>query len=74
MKIDNILIQPSPVHDKGTFVLHIEIGGNKYTGYFDTFPTFLIAVKDAAGYFAVRQGLIKGKHAQTTRPVQDVQH
>ena len=77
MKIDNILIGRSPVHDKGVFVLHIEIMGNKFSGYFDTFPGFLTAVSDAAKYFMVRLGKISNAQAKATRNIQgpsDVKH
>lgn len=76
MKIDNILIQPSPVHDKGVYVLHMEIMGFKFSGYFDTMAGFLTAVTDAAKFFAVRMGRISNAQARATREIQDgpIQH
>lgn len=74
MKIDNILIQRSPIADTGRFVLHIEVAGLKYTGYFDDMGGFLTAVSDAAKFFAVRLGLMKNKDAKATREIDDVRH
>lgn len=71
MKIDNILIQRSPVHDKGVFVLHVEMIGFKFTGYFDDMPGFLTAVTDAAKFFAVRMGRISNAQARATREIAD---
>lgn len=74
MKIDNILIQRSPMHDKGVFVLHMEIGGFKYSGYFDTMPGFLTAVGDAAKFFMVKFGRLSNAQAKATREIEDAQH
>lgn len=74
MKIDNILIQRSPVHDRGVFVLHIEVRGDKFTGYFEDMPGFLTAVTDAAKYFMVRLGRISSKQAAATRDIIGPKH
>lgn len=73
MIIDNIVLERSPVHAVGIYVLHIEAGGNKFSGYFEAnIPSFVTCVTDAAKYFAVRHGLLKNKDARATREIVDV--
>lgn len=69
IKLDDIRIAPSPVHDKGVWVLHIEMGGMKFSGYFDSFPGFLTAVQDCGKYYAVRLGKMRAKDAEATRDI-----
>lgn len=68
MRIQNILVQKSPVHDRA-WVMHIEINDCKYTGYFDDFGGFLTAVSEATKFFAIRGGLLRVKDARLTRQV-----
>ncbi len=69
MIIDDIFVKRSPVHASKTWVLHIEIGGFTYSGYFDTFAGFLSAVTDAGGFFAVKMSKARADQVKTTRPL-----
>jgi len=68
MRIQNILVQKSPVHERA-WAMHIEINDCKFTGYFDDFGGFITAVGEAAKYFAVRAGKLRVKDANLTRTV-----
>lgn len=68
MRIQNILIQKSPVHDHA-WVMHIEVNDCKFSGYFDNFGGFITAVTEAAKFFAVRAGKLRVKDANLTRVV-----
>ena len=68
MRIKNILIQKSPVHD-AAWAMHIEINDCKFSGYFDDFGGFITAVTEAAKFFAVRAGKLRVRDANLTRQV-----
>lgn len=68
MRIQNILIQKSPMHDRA-WAMHIEINDCKFSGYFDDFGGFITAVTEAARFFAIRAGKLRVKDANLTRQV-----
>lgn len=58
MRIDDIVLKKSPVHERA-WVLHVEMTGYKFSGYFDDWGGFLTAVTECATFFAVRWGKAK---------------
>lgn len=63
MRIDDIIVRKSPVHDRA-WVLHVEMTGYKFTGYFEDWGGFLTAVQECATFFAVKWGKAKLKDVQ----------
>lgn len=63
MRIDDIFIRKSPVHERA-WTFHIEMTGYKFTGYFEDWGGFLTMVQECAVFFAVRWGKLKHKDAK----------
>ena len=68
MRITDVSISRS-LAQVTAWVFTIEIGGNKFTGYFDDFGGFITMVTECAKYFAIRNNLLRVKDAGMTRPV-----
>ncbi len=67
IRIDNIYLEKSRVDIQGLhkpFVFHIEMGGYKFTGYFDTWPGFLTMVSEAGTWYAMKWGKLSRNKAQ----------
>jgi hypothetical protein len=61
--LEDILIKRSPIAGTPKWVLHIEMNGYKYTGYFDGWDTFLLAFREAVSFFAFKAGKINTAQA-----------
>ncbi len=75
IKIDDIQLTKSRVDIGGRhnpFVFHIEMGGVKFTGYFETWPDFLLMVTECAKFFAFKWGKLSKAQAnkELTRELQ----
>lgn len=68
MKISDVSITRSLAH-ANAWVFAIEIGENKFTGYFNDFGGFITMVTECAKYFAIRHNLLRVKDAGMTRPM-----
>lgn len=67
VKIDDLILKRSPIkidHMHNPWVFHIEIGGYKFTGYFDSWPGFLTMIGEAGTFFAYKWGKLKKEEAQ----------
>jgi hypothetical protein len=60
--LEDIFIKKSPVHDRA-WVLHVEMNGFQYSGYFDSWDTFLLAFKECVTFFAFKAGKINKQAA-----------
>ena len=70
MKIQDVSIQRS-VTMVGAWQFHMEVGGNKFTGYFDDFGGFITMVTECAKFFAIKAGKLRPRDAGLTREVRD---
>lgn len=68
MRITDISISRSMLHGSA-WQFKIEIGDNKFTGYFDDFGGFVTMVTECAKFFAIRAGKLRVRDAGMTRPV-----
>lgn len=69
MLIRDVSIQRSLAH-VNAWIFMIEIGDNKFTGYFDqNFGSFITMVTECAKFFAIRAGKLRVRDAGLTRPV-----
>lgn len=60
--LEDIFIKRSPVHPNA-WVLHIEMNGYQYTGYFDSWSTFLQAFRESVAFFAFKAGKLNKAQA-----------
>lgn len=72
MKIDDIIIKRSPVAGTPPWVLHIEMNGYRFSGYFGDFETFMQCFREMVAFFAFKAGKLNRAQAgeALTRPVQ----
>lgn len=68
MRITDVSITRSLAH-VNAWVFQVEIGENKFTGYFEDFGGFITMVTECAKFFAIRAGKLRVKDAGLTRPV-----
>ena len=68
MRITDCSITRSLAH-VSAWVFVIEIGDNKFTGYFGDFGSFITMVTECAKFFAIRAGKLRVKDANLSRPV-----
>ena len=67
MIIDNIEMFPHPTIPRRK-LLHVEIGGNTFTGSFDyNLPSFLTCIGEMGKFFAVKAGRMKESEAGLTK-------
>lgn len=70
MRIDNILIGPATRDGVKCNVLHMEVSGYKFTGYFlDQMDSYLSCMQEAVQFFALKTGKLKQGQQTLTRPV-----
>jgi hypothetical protein len=71
MTIDDIFIKRSPVVGTPKWLLHVEMNGYKFSGYFDDFDTFMQCFREMVAFFAFKAGKLEPAKAREalTRPV-----
>lgn len=71
MRIDDIFIKRSTMHERA-WVLHVEMNGYQYSGYFDNWMNFMQAFRECVAFFAFKAGKLNRAQAgeALTRPVQ----
>lgn len=68
MRIDEFIVGPAK-SEHGTHVMHVEMGGYKFTGYFADLSGYLSATQEMIQFFALKQGKLKTSEQTLTRPV-----
>lgn len=74
MEIDNIIVQRSPIDGGGKYVMHVELNGYKFSGYFSDMPGYLTAIADMSKFFMVKMGKLSNAQAKATLEIADVKH
>lgn len=72
MRITDCSLSRSFAHSNA-WVFVMEIGDNKFTGYFEDFGGFITMVTECAKYFAIRAGKLRPKDAGMSRPVAEAE-
>lgn len=62
--LEDIFIKRSPIAGTPKWLFHIEMNGYKYSGYFDSFETFMQAIREAVAFFAFKAGKLNDAQAK----------
>lgn len=68
MRITDVSLTRSLMHVHA-WKFEVEIGENKFSGYFEDFGGFITMVTECAKFFAIRAGKLRVRDAGLTRPV-----